>query len=82
MLQNESPYCELIRISVNLSDPGWTAHLKRAGFSKTTPTFWILEGLVYYLEKDEVASILMKSSELSEDSSEIFVDICIPALAG
>jgi methyltransferase (TIGR00027 family) len=81
ILQNEKPLCNLIRISTNLSKREWTTRLKAAGFSTSIPTFWIAEGVVYYLEKDIVTSILRNASEISDDKSEIFVDLCIPIFA-
>ncbi len=81
ILQGEQPLCELMRLSSDLSKPDWISQLTQSGFSNAIPTFWLLEGLVYYLEQDAVTSLLVKAAEISAEESQIFVDICIPALA-
>jgi methyltransferase (TIGR00027 family) len=81
LLIKETPVCELIRVSCDLSDPHWMSELLKSGFSQTTPSFWILEGLAYYLEKKNVTAILHKAAKYSTSDSQIFVDVCVPALA-
>lgn len=75
ILSNEQPLCDLIRLSVDLSNPEWVALLINAGFSSELPTFWILEGLVYYLEREMVGALLKKAAQISREGSKIFVDI-------
>ena len=55
--------------------------LKRNGFSTKTPTFWVLEGLVYYLERQVVVSLLQTAAKMSTKTSRLFTDICVPVLA-
>ncbi|MHA2202484.1 MAG: class I SAM-dependent methyltransferase, partial [Candidatus Hodarchaeales archaeon] len=81
ILKNEKPLCDLIRISVDLSKPNWASLLIENEFSTDTPTFWVLEGLAYYMEKELVASLLKKAAEISTKNSQIFVDVCVPTLA-
>jgi methyltransferase (TIGR00027 family) len=81
ILQEEQPYCKVIRISSNLQDLQWVEKLHEHDFSDTLPTFWILEGIIYYMNKSSAMSILSKSSELSIQNSQIFVDMCIPVYA-
>ncbi|MFX0207247.1 MAG: class I SAM-dependent methyltransferase [Candidatus Hodarchaeota archaeon] len=81
ILQDEQPLCNLVRLSTDLSKPEWVSHLIQTGFSNTIPTFWVLEGLVYYLEQETVSSLLGKAAEISVEESQIFLDICVPALA-
>ncbi|MFX0209422.1 MAG: class I SAM-dependent methyltransferase, partial [Candidatus Hodarchaeota archaeon] len=81
ILRCEQPLCDLVRLPVNLSSPDWTSHLIQNGFSKDIPSFWILEGLAYYVEQNVVISLLKKIAELSTETSQIFTDICVPALA-
>ena len=81
VLRGEIPLCSLVRVSVDLSKPSWTNHLIDKGFSQDLPTFWILEGLVYYMEQDSVIALLRTVSDLSEADSQIFVDVSIPAFA-
>jgi len=75
ILSNEQPLCDLIRVSTDLSNHDWTSHLIKSGFSSDTPTFWVLEGLAYYIEREEFAFLLAKLAEISNENSQIFVDI-------
>ncbi len=81
VLHNEKPLCSLVRVPIDLSDPTWTSELLESGFSSETPTFWILEGLVYYIDRETVISLLREISEMSTPDSHLFVDVCVPALA-
>jgi methyltransferase (TIGR00027 family) len=75
ILQNEQPLCNLVRLSANLSKLDWISQLKTTGFSREMPTFWVLEGLAYYLEQDAVSSLLTNIAEISVKDSQLFVDI-------
>jgi O-methyltransferase involved in polyketide biosynthesis len=81
ILKGEKPLCDLVRISKDLSNPEWEPHLIKSGFSTDTPTFWVLEGLVYYMEQEVVVSLLEKAAEMSVVNSQIFVDVCVPLLS-
>ncbi|MFX0117153.1 MAG: class I SAM-dependent methyltransferase [Candidatus Hodarchaeota archaeon] len=81
LLGDEPALCNLVRLSTDLSNLDWTSHLIKSGFSSGIPTFWVLEGLAYYLELDVVSALLKKAVELSAEGSQIFVDICVPGLA-
>ncbi len=81
ILKNENPLCTLKRVSTDLSKPDWISQLIESGFSKSIPVFWILEGLVYYLEQENVISLLKKIANLSTINSQIFVDTCDPVCA-
>ena len=81
ILQNENPLCNLIRISTDLSQLGWRTDIQKRGFSSAIPTFWILEGVAYYLEKRQVHDLSKNLSEMSTEGSQLFVDVCVPALA-
>ncbi|MFX1464707.1 MAG: class I SAM-dependent methyltransferase [Promethearchaeota archaeon] len=74
-LRNEKPLCDLVRLSLDLSKADWTSNLIKSGFSSDIPTFWVSEGFVYYIEREEFASLLKKVAELSSNNSQIFVDI-------
>jgi methyltransferase (TIGR00027 family) len=81
VLQDDAPLCKLIRISLDLTKPEWISALLEGGFSRTTPTLWILEGLVYYIHQDQVLSILQLAAKNTVLESQIFVDICVPGLS-
>lgn len=82
ILKDEKLLCELVRIPANLSHLDWSAQLIASGFSSDVPAFWVLEGLAYYMGEEEVISLLKKAAEISADNSQIFVDVCIPVIAG
>jgi len=81
VLRDEEPLCNLVRIPADLSEPGWHSLLPENGFSSSIPSFWILEGLLYYLPRHRVVSLLKKLAEISHEGSTIFADVCEPALA-
>ncbi|MHA2329842.1 MAG: class I SAM-dependent methyltransferase [Candidatus Hodarchaeales archaeon] len=82
ILKNEKPLCGLARISADISNLYLlTSQLLKSGFSSEIPTFWVLEGLAYYLEQELVVSLLKKAAEMSPEKSQVFVDICVPAVA-
>jgi len=74
-LREKKPLCNLIRISTDLSNPIWISHLIEKNFIQDVPTFWILEGLVYYIEKQDAKTLIREIAKLSMEKSEIFVDI-------
>lgn len=81
MLADEHPVCRLIRLSADLSNPTWAEKLLDHEFSDQVPTLWILEGLAYYLDQNLVTSLFKEVHRLSTTTSEIFVDLCVPAFA-
>ncbi|TXT65141.1 MAG: hypothetical protein BAJALOKI3v1_130045 [Promethearchaeota archaeon] len=81
LLKDEKSFCPLTRISADLSALNWMDILLKNGFQKGIPTFWIMEGLVYYLEKAKVSTLLKKINEVSAHRSRLFTDLCIPIYA-
>lgn len=75
ILKDQIPYCQLIRLYTDLSKSAWSFNLIKKDFSKDIPTFWVLEGLAYYMEKEAFASLLTGAKEISSENSQIFVDI-------
>ncbi|MFX1355929.1 MAG: SAM-dependent methyltransferase [Promethearchaeota archaeon] len=75
ILKDKVPYCELIRLYTNLSRGNWSFDLIKRGFSEEIPTFWVLEGLAYYMEKKAFTSLLIEAKEISSEHSQIFVDL-------
>lgn len=80
ILKDEKPLCEIVRVSSDLSELSWISKLENAGFSSEIPTLWLLEGLVYYIDKTIVESILEVASKNCADESQIFADVCVPGL--
>lgn len=81
ILKEERPLCSLTRISGDLTTLNWLKKLVKKGFKKTIPTFWIMEGLLYYLEKEKVNILLKEMNKISGKKSKIFTDLCVPVYA-
>ena len=81
LLKNEIPLCRLSRVSADLSNPDWTSKLILSGFLSEIPVLWILEGLVYYMEKEIIITLLKNIANMSTKNSQIFLDICDPVCA-
>jgi methyltransferase (TIGR00027 family) len=75
VLKDEKQLCSLVRLSLDLSNPDWTKKIIESGYSINIPTFWILEGLVYYMKQEDVKSLIAESAQISTNNSQIFVDI-------
>jgi len=82
ILKDEQPLCKLVRLSTDISGQNWSSTLFDHGFSRDVPTFWILEGLVYYLEREDLISFLKDACRISANGSELFVDVGVPAVTG
>ena len=66
-------------VPVNLED-SWIAPLLEAGFDPQTPTLWLVEGLLVYLDEAAVASVFRHGSELSAPGSRLGADLGNTAL--
>jgi methyltransferase (TIGR00027 family) len=65
ILENERPLCQLVRVSTDLSNSIWSSQLIESGFSSDVPSFWILEGLAYYMENKSFKLLIKQISSLS-----------------
>ncbi|MBD3407529.1 MAG: SAM-dependent methyltransferase [Candidatus Lokiarchaeota archaeon] len=81
ILKDEIPLCNLVRIPTDISKHQWVSQLFNNGFSKDIPSFWIMEGLLYYVPQDASIFLLKTISDLSTHS-ELFADVCVPPIAG
>jgi len=75
VLRGMKPLCKLVRLYTDFTSPTWTTDLIESGFSVDIPTFWVLEGVAYYMEQKVISSLLIKAAEISVEKSQIFVDI-------
>ena len=75
IMQKEKPLCSITRLAADLADLDWSFHLIKSGYSKNIPTFWVLEALTYYINREVVSSLLIKIAEISKEGSQIFMDI-------
>jgi len=67
------PGCERIVIPVDLRE-AWPATLRDAGFDPGTPTAWLIEGLLMYLDEGERDLLLDRVGALSSPGSRIALD--------
>lgn len=74
-LTDKTPLTKLKRISADLSRSKWVNLLKEEGFSPDVLTFWTMEGLLYYLEKESVTALLKQITTLSKKRSKLFLDL-------
>ncbi len=69
-LADASPRCERIALPADLRTD-WSGELVNAGFDTATPTAWLVEGLLVYLDAEEAARLLRAISELSATGSRV-----------
>jgi methyltransferase (TIGR00027 family) len=70
---NARPLCERRAISLNFSKES-VKDLPQHGFDSILPTCWILEGLIMYLAKETIESLLNELSDLSAQGSYLILN--------
>lgn len=70
VLAEHEPQCERMLVPADLR-ADWPPHLLQAGFSPTTPTAWLTEGLLIYLTATEAANLLQAITNLSAPGSKL-----------
>ena len=73
-LSGVAPKCERYAASVDLADD-WPAVLKDLGFVSNDPALWLVEGLLIYLQPDQVARLLERLNALSAAGSVVLLDV-------
>ncbi|GIF25746.1 methyltransferase (TIGR00027 family) [Actinoplanes tereljensis] len=68
-----SPTCTRITVSVDLTAQ-WSAPLRNAGFRPQSPTLWLVEGLLYFLDGPQLNALMQDISDLSAPGSWILAD--------
>lgn len=66
--------CGRITIAADLRN-NWTSALEQAGFRRSQPSIWILEGLLYYLPEKTVSPLFQQISLLAAKGSGLALDI-------
>ncbi|GMF24940.1 unnamed protein product [Phytophthora fragariaefolia] len=59
----------------NLAEAGLEANLMGHGFNPIMPTFWVMEGLIPYIERAGIVELLKTIDYLSAPGSEFWADI-------
>ncbi|CAH0485506.1 unnamed protein product [Peronospora farinosa] len=62
-------------IVLNLAEAGLEANLMGHDFNPTMPTFWIMEGVLPYIERLSISELLKTIDYLSAPGSEFWADI-------
>jgi methyltransferase (TIGR00027 family) len=68
-----APRCERYPVGVDLADD-WTSPLIASGFDPARPAMWLVEGLIFYLDRVTVRRLLDKITKLSAPGSELLID--------
>lgn len=63
-------------ITADLAHDMWQTDLLARGFNPNQPTFWCLEGLLYYLERSSIVKVLETVNALSPPGSQFWADMC------
>jgi methyltransferase (TIGR00027 family) len=63
-------------IVADLANDAWQTQLVASGFNPKQPTFWCLEGLLYYLDRSSIVNVLETMDALSATDSQFWVDMC------
>ena len=63
LLADDQPRCRRVAIGVDLADD-WPTALMAAGFDPQTPTVWLIEGLLQYLDESAVRTLFDRVNTL------------------
>lgn len=74
ILKTTTPSCNHHLIAADLTQP-WEDKLLSAGYSPTSPSVWLIEGLLMYLSEMQVCNLLESVSNLSTHGSQLCVDL-------
>jgi methyltransferase (TIGR00027 family) len=74
LLADDEPRCRRVGVGVDLADD-WPAALTAAGFDTDTPTVWLIEGLLQYLDEDAVRTLFDRVNSLSAPESTLVYDV-------
>lgn len=74
LLTGDEPRCRRVAIGVDLTTD-WTDALRSNGFDPTTPSVWLIEGLLQYLDEDAVHTVFERVDALSAAGSVLLYDI-------
>ena len=61
-------------VEVDFGDPGWWSTLENAGYDPSAPTFFLWEGVSYYLQEADVERMLTGTAQRSPPGSQIAFD--------
>ncbi|MFD9393548.1 class I SAM-dependent methyltransferase [Streptomyces sp. NPDC060000] len=74
-LAEATPRADLRSVAADLTGPDWEETLRASGYDPARPSVWVLEGLLYYLPRDEVHRLLNRIAACSTPGSGIAADL-------
>ncbi|BBZ52612.1 SAM-dependent methyltransferase [Mycobacterium heidelbergense] len=74
LLAGEQPRCRRVAVGVDLADD-WPKTLLSHGFSPTSRSVWLIEGLLQYLQASDVDALFARIDTLSAPGSQLLYDI-------
>ncbi|WP_013335011.1 SAM-dependent methyltransferase [Gloeothece verrucosa] len=80
-LSGMAPQCHQHLIYADLRETLWQKLLLCQGYQPSQPSLWLLEGLLYYLNQDEVENLLVTINHLSVVGSGLAADLMNPVIA-
>lgn len=75
VLADVDPNCHRHAICADLRESQWVELLLDQGYQPTEPSVWLLEGLLYYLNRAEVHNLLTAIANLSGVGSRLGADV-------
>jgi methyltransferase (TIGR00027 family) len=74
ILADEEPRCGRVPIGIDLADD-WPKALRSTGFDPASPTAWLIEGLLQYLDENAVRTLFERINALSARGSVLLYDV-------
>lgn len=74
LLAGEQPACDRVAIGVDLADD-WVGALRSAGLDPGSPSVWLIEGLLQYLDVAAVEALFARIDGLSAPGSVVLYDV-------
>jgi methyltransferase (TIGR00027 family) len=74
LLADDQPRCRRVAIGMDLADD-WPTAVRTAGFDPQTPTVWLIEGLLQYLDEGAVHTLFERVDALSAPHSVLLYDV-------
>jgi methyltransferase (TIGR00027 family) len=75
LLADDTPRARRVAVGVDLAAGDWPAALTAAGFDPQTPTAWLIEGLLQYLDEPAVLMLFERVNTLSANGSVLLYDV-------
>jgi methyltransferase (TIGR00027 family) len=74
LLADEQPRCRRVAVGADLAGD-WPTALQSQGFSPSSRTVWLIEGLLQYIQPSDVDTLFTRIDALSAAGSLLFYDI-------